>query len=97
MQWPPEESSNPKELHDFRTSNWYVGASTSPKDLAILLDISSGMKGEPLRLAKLTTMAIINTIGDDDYINVFTFSDTSQELVPCFKDILVQVIFFPNN
>ncbi|XP_066903805.1 voltage-dependent calcium channel subunit alpha-2/delta-4 isoform X1 [Halyomorpha halys] len=90
MQWPPEESNNPQELHDFRTSNWYVGASTSPKDLAIMLDISSSMTSDALHLAKLTVATIINTLGDDDFFNVFTFADTTQELVPCFKNMLVQ-------
>lgn len=99
MQWPPEESNNPQELHDFRTSNWYVGASTSPKDLAIMFDISSSMTSDALHLAKLTVVTIINTLGDDDFFNVFTFADTTQELVPCFKNMLVQVIrfFFQNK
>ncbi|XP_014246185.1 voltage-dependent calcium channel subunit alpha-2/delta-4 isoform X2 [Cimex lectularius] len=90
MQWPPEESKGNKELHDFRTSNWYVGASTSPKDLAIMMEVSSSMSSNDLELAKLTVKAIINTLGDDDFVNVFTFAETTKELLHCFKDLLVQ-------
>ncbi|KAF6216261.1 hypothetical protein GE061_000601 [Apolygus lucorum] len=90
MQWPPEEGSGGKDLHDFRSSNWYVGASTSPKDLAIMLDVSSGMTAAALDLAKKTVRTIIDTLGDDDFLNVFTFSEVTKELVPCYKGLLVQ-------
>ncbi|BES90285.1 Calcium channel [Nesidiocoris tenuis] len=90
MQWPPEESTSQKDLHDFRTSNWFVGASTSPKDLAIMMDVSSGMSTAALELAKKTVKTIIGTLGDDDFVNVFTFAEQTKELVPCYKDLLVQ-------
>ncbi|KAK9497931.1 hypothetical protein O3M35_003829 [Rhynocoris fuscipes] len=90
MQWPPEDATKSKDLHDFRTSDWYVGASTSPKDVVIMMESSFTMSGAALETAKLTVKSILNTLGDNDFVNVFTFSDTTKEVVPCFKDLLVQ-------
>lgn len=79
------------EIHDFRTSQWYVSAATSPKDIVILLDASSAVSSTKRALALLTARTILETLGDNDFVNVFRFADTAAEIVPCFKDMLVQV------
>ncbi|XP_034240269.1 voltage-dependent calcium channel subunit alpha-2/delta-4 [Thrips palmi] len=78
------------EIHDFRTSQWYVSAATSPKDVVILLDSSSSVSSTKRALALLTARTILETLGDNDFVNVFRFADTAAEIVPCFKDMLVQ-------
>lgn len=102
--WPPEELSsvwqrprNSRDIYDFRTSAWYVTASTSPKDLVILVDDSSSMSGRSASLARATTEAILNTVSENDFVNVFRFSDTVEEVVPCSKDTLLQVLYLNSN
>jgi voltage-dependent calcium channel alpha-2/delta-3 len=50
------------------------------------------MSGERREIAKSVVNAILDTLGDNDFVNVYRFSDTTEELVPCFKDMLVQVM-----
>ncbi|XP_044741537.1 voltage-dependent calcium channel subunit alpha-2/delta-3 [Chrysoperla carnea] len=98
--WPPEDpaSLNAKgektdrddHIYDFRHSAWFVDAATSPKDLVILLDASGSMTGQRSQLAAATVREILDTLGSNDYVNVFKFSDYTEEIVPCFKDLLVQ-------
>jgi hypothetical protein len=49
------------------------------------------MVGERREIAKSVVGAILDTLGNNDFVNVYRFSDTTEELVPCFKDMLVQV------
>ncbi|RZC42869.1 Ankyrin repeat domain containing protein [Asbolus verrucosus] len=98
--WPPEDMStlstvwqrprNSRNVYDFRSSAWYVSAATSPKDIVILIDNSGSMSGHKSNLARATTESILNTLGDNDFVNVYKFSDITEETVPCFKDMLVQ-------
>lgn len=96
--WPPEEASTlwqkPKshrDVYDFRSSAWYVSAATSPKDLVILVDSSDTMAGKKTNLAIATVEAILDTLSDNDYVNVYKFSDSTEEVVHCFRDMLVPV------
>jgi len=93
IKWPADYSTSRsrQELHDFRTSSWYIDSATSPKDVVILLDSSGSMGGERREIAKSVVSAILDTLGNNDFMNVYKFSDTTEELVPCFKDMLVQV------
>ena len=93
IKWPADYSTSRsrQELHDFRTSSWYIDSATSPKDVVILLDSSGSMVGERREIAKSVVSAILDTLGNNDFVNVYRFSDTTEELVPCFKDMLVQV------
>jgi voltage-dependent calcium channel alpha-2/delta-3 len=49
------------------------------------------MAGERREIAKSVVSAILDTLGNNDFVNVYKYSDTTVELVPCFKDMLVQV------
>ncbi|CAH1121282.1 unnamed protein product [Ceutorhynchus assimilis] len=97
ISWPPEDLSTLQESqsvvrrpYDFRSSAWYVGAATSPKDIAILLDASGSMAGHRANLARATVEALLDTLTDNDFVNIFRFSDVTKETLPCFKDQLVQ-------
>ncbi|XP_030748608.1 voltage-dependent calcium channel subunit alpha-2/delta-3 isoform X3 [Sitophilus oryzae] len=94
--WPPEDLSTLQESragrrpYDFRSAAWYVGAATSPKDIAILLDASGSMVGHRGNLGRAAVEAILDTLTDNDFVNVFKFSDETIETLPCFRDQLVQ-------
>ncbi|KAL2728968.1 voltage-dependent calcium channel subunit alpha-2/delta-3 isoform X1 [Vespula squamosa] len=99
--WPPMEFGTNKspsvpsnrvyrDVYDFRTSNWFVGAANSPKDLAILIDTMGYDSERNQRLISATTKAILDTLGPDDYVNVYRYGETAEEIVQCFKDSLAQ-------
>lgn len=100
ISWPPIEersfstgkSANRvvRDVYDFRISNWFVGAANSPKDLAILVDIDCYVSERNKRLAVTTVKTILDTLGPNDYVNVYRYGDTAEEIVQCFKDSLVQ-------
>lgn len=91
MKWPTDEVSVAQDLHDFRWSSWFVGAADSPKDVVILLDVSSTMSGLNKQLARVTVSAILDTLNDNDFVNVYTFAEQTEELLPCYRDMLAQV------
>nr|XP_012134761.1 PREDICTED: voltage-dependent calcium channel subunit alpha-2/delta-3 isoform X3 [Megachile rotundata] len=79
-----------RDVYDFRISQWFVGAANSPKDLAILIDVDCYASERNKRLTVTTVKTILDTLGPDDYVNVYRYGDTAEEIVQCFKDSLVQ-------
>jgi Ca-activated chloride channel homolog len=49
-------------------------ATAVPRDLVVLLDTSGSMGGAPLRQAKQVTEALINSLGEQDQLQVIEFS-----------------------
>ncbi|XP_062707159.1 voltage-dependent calcium channel subunit alpha-2/delta-4 isoform X3 [Aedes albopictus] len=93
--WPPETSYGSKEISDFRTEDWFIQAASSPKDVMILLDSSGSMSGKEYQLAVATASAIMDTLGDDDFFNLVSFTDQPKVIVPCFQDKMVRAT--PDN
>lgn len=93
--WPPEGSRGNREINDFRIEDWFIQAASSPKDIIILLDSSGSMSGKQFALAKTTAFAILETLGDDDFVNLITFSDVVRSAVPCFSGKMVRAT--PDN
>ena len=58
--------------------------------MVILLDNSGSMTGYRNYIAQLTIRSLLDTFSNNDFVNIFNYSDTVRELVPCFKDMLVQ-------
>ncbi|XP_078047218.1 voltage-dependent calcium channel subunit stolid isoform X3 [Augochlora pura] len=100
ISWPPtanrgsgsrRNGNRPvRDVYDFRISNWFIGAANSPKDLAILVDIECYASERIKRLAINTVKTILDTLGPNDYANVYRYGDSAEEIVQCFKDSLVQ-------
>ncbi|XP_057712110.1 voltage-dependent calcium channel subunit alpha-2/delta-4 isoform X3 [Corythoichthys intestinalis] len=88
IQWIPDE--NGVVTFDCRNRNWYIQAATSPKDVVIVVDVSGSMKGLRLTIAKHTINTILDTLGENDFVNIIAYSDYVRYLEPCFKGILVQ-------
>ncbi|CAH0395037.1 unnamed protein product [Bemisia tabaci] len=86
MQWKQE----PVDLYDCRMRNWFIEAAASPKDMLILIDNSGSMTGQRKEIARHAVNTILDTLGNNDYISVMTFTNDTEDVVPCFKDLLVQ-------
>ncbi|KAF4528188.1 hypothetical protein B566_EDAN014013 [Ephemera danica] len=78
------------DLYDCRTRNWYVEAATSAKDIIILLDISGSMAGSRQEIARHVVNNILDTLGNNDFVNIYKFSNETENLVKCFNESLVQ-------
>lgn len=86
MEW----KQDPVDLYDCRTRSWYIEAATSPKDILILVDNSGSMMGQRKEIARHVVNNILDTLGNNDYVNIMTFVNDTEEVVPCFKERLVQ-------
>ncbi|KAM5252744.1 voltage-dependent calcium channel subunit alpha-2/delta-4 isoform 15-T16 [Hipposideros larvatus] len=88
IKWTPDE--NGVITFDCRTRGWYIQAATSPKDIVIVVDTSGSMKGLRMTIAKHTVSTILDTLGENDFVNIIAYSDYIHYIEPCFKGILVQ-------
>ncbi|XP_032110352.1 voltage-dependent calcium channel subunit alpha-2/delta-4 isoform X5 [Sapajus apella] len=88
IKWTPDE--NGVVTFDCRNRGWYIQAATSPKDIVILVDVSGSMKGLRMTIAKHTITTILDTLGENDFVNIIAYNDYVHYIEPCFKGILVQ-------
>ncbi|XP_072855941.2 voltage-dependent calcium channel subunit alpha-2/delta-4 isoform X2 [Pogona vitticeps] len=88
IKWTPDE--NGVLSFDCRNRGWYIQAATSPKDIVIIVDISGSMKGLRLTIAKHTVVTILDTLGENDFVNIIAYNDYVHYVESCFKGILVQ-------
>lgn len=89
VKWSEEQYD---QTYDFRTRTWYTEAITSPKDIIILLDISGSMTGTRRQMSMQVVNQILDTLNDNDFVNIYTFNNVTKPLVDCFNDTLFQVI-----
>ncbi|KAL7294695.1 hypothetical protein TKK_0011996 [Trichogramma kaykai] len=93
MRWPVAHTADGRELsdtYDCRVRSWFIEASTCSKDMVVLVDNSGSMTGMSNTIAKATVATILSTLSNNDFVAVFNFSDTTDQIVPCFQDKLVQ-------
>uniref|UniRef100_G1K855 Calcium voltage-gated channel auxiliary subunit alpha2delta 4 n=1 Tax=Anolis carolinensis TaxID=28377 RepID=G1K855_ANOCA len=88
IKWTPDD--NGVLSFDCRNRGWYIQAATSPKDIVIVVDISGSMKGLLLTIAKHTIVTILDTLGENDFVNIIAYNDYVHYVESCFKGILVQ-------
>jgi predicted PurR-regulated permease PerM len=86
MKWKQEA-----DLFDCRNRFWYTEVATCSKDIVILMDNSGSMTGYRNTIAKLTVSNILDTLTNNDFVNVYKYSGGVDEVVSCFEDRLVQV------
>ncbi|XP_071960081.1 voltage-dependent calcium channel subunit alpha-2/delta-1-like isoform X3 [Antedon mediterranea] len=70
------------DVLDRRKQSWYIGAANSPKDVLILVDMSGSTSGITSNLIKVSVSEAIDTLGDDDFVNVAMFNDNTTFLDP---------------
>lgn len=63
------------DFFDCRLQSWYIMAAASPKDVILLLDTSGSMTGLRLEIGKKLIEFILDTLSDNDFFNVLTFSN----------------------
>ena len=73
------------DVYDCRKRSWYIETATCSKDIVILLDNSGSMTGFRNFIAQLTIKSILDTFSNNDFINIYNYSETVRELVPCFN------------
>lgn len=79
-------------VFDSRLRPWYIQAATCSKDVVILSDISGSMYGMHQSISSLVMRSLLMTFNNDDSINIIYFNTTTFYIVPCFTELLVQVI-----
>ncbi|XP_067855150.1 voltage-dependent calcium channel subunit alpha-2/delta-2a isoform X2 [Heptranchias perlo] len=82
--WGPP---NKIDLYDVRRRPWYIQGASSPKDMMIIVDVSGSVSGLTLKLMKTSVTEMLDTLSDDDYVNVASFNDEASP-VACFKQLV---------
>ncbi|XP_011305920.1 voltage-dependent calcium channel subunit alpha-2/delta-3 isoform X2 [Fopius arisanus] len=93
MQWRTSESADDEQsadLYDCRIRSWFIEAATCSKDMVILVDSSGSMEGMGYTIAKAVVASILDTLSNNDFVTIFEYTNITVDLVPCFKDKLVQ-------
>lgn len=67
---------------------WYIEAATCSKDMIILFDVSGSMTGFKNYVARRTLQAILETLSNNDYVNVYTFKNVTNFVVECFVNLV---------
>ncbi|XP_013401127.1 voltage-dependent calcium channel subunit alpha-2/delta-3 isoform X2 [Lingula anatina] len=78
------------DMFDCRTRGWYIQAAASPKDIVILLDSSGSMTGLRSKIARTTINKILDTLSDDDYFNIISYSTQPLYIDKCSNRTLIQ-------
>uniref|UniRef100_A0A8C3QHM6 Calcium voltage-gated channel auxiliary subunit alpha2delta 2 n=1 Tax=Cyanoderma ruficeps TaxID=181631 RepID=A0A8C3QHM6_9PASS len=65
----------------------YIQGASSPKDMVIIVDVSGSVSGLTLKLMKTSVYEMLDTLSDDDYVNVASFNEKAKP-VSCFKHLV---------
>ncbi|XP_034830585.1 voltage-dependent calcium channel subunit alpha-2/delta-3 [Maniola hyperantus] len=76
------------DTYDCRVKSWYIEAATCSKDVIVLFDVSGSMTGFKNYVARRTLDALLATLSNNDYVNVYKFNATTLEVVNCFKGLV---------
>nr|XP_055156820.1 voltage-dependent calcium channel subunit alpha-2/delta-1 isoform X2 [Nyctereutes procyonoides] len=78
---------NKIDLYDVRRRPWYIQGAASPKDMLILVDVSGSVSGLTLKLIRTSVSEMLETLSDDDFVNVASFNSNAQD-VSCFQHLV---------
>ncbi|XP_026738649.1 voltage-dependent calcium channel subunit alpha-2/delta-4 isoform X2 [Trichoplusia ni] len=76
------------DTYDCRVKSWYIEAATCSKEMIILFDVSGSMTGFKNYVARRTLGSILDTLSNNDYVNVYTFKNKTEFVVACFVDLV---------
>ncbi|XP_049892683.1 voltage-dependent calcium channel subunit alpha-2/delta-1-like [Epinephelus moara] len=86
--WIDSSNSASKiDLYDVRRRPWYIQGAASPKDMLILVDASGSVSGYTLKLIRTSVSKMLETLSDDDYVNVVYFNDKAS-YAACFENLV---------
>ncbi|KAM9334922.1 voltage-dependent calcium channel subunit alpha-2/delta-1a [Symphorus nematophorus] len=80
-------SANKIDLYDVRRRPWYIQGAASPKDMLILVDASGSVSGLTLKLIRTSVSKMLETLSDDDYVNVIYFNEDAKD-ASCFENLV---------
>ncbi|XP_070785372.1 voltage-dependent calcium channel subunit alpha-2/delta-1-like [Enoplosus armatus] len=81
------KSADKIDLYDVRRRPWYIQGASSPKDMLILVDASGSVSGLTLKLIRTSVCKMLETLSDDDYVNVVYFNDKAT-YASCFENLV---------
>uniref|UniRef100_A0A8L0DP86 Calcium channel, voltage-dependent, alpha 2/delta subunit 1a n=1 Tax=Oncorhynchus mykiss TaxID=8022 RepID=A0A8L0DP86_ONCMY len=81
------KTPNKIDLYDVRRRPWYIQGAASPKDMLILVDASGSVSGLTLKLIHTSVNEMLETLSDDDYVNVVYFNDKAMKAA-CFQNLV---------
>ncbi|XP_030005492.1 voltage-dependent calcium channel subunit alpha-2/delta-1-like isoform X5 [Sphaeramia orbicularis] len=80
-------SAHKIDLYDVRRRPWYIQGAASPKDMLILVDASGSVSGLTLKLIRTSVSTMLETLSDDDYVNVVYFNEDATNAA-CFQNLV---------
>jgi len=63
-----------EDTYDARLRPWYISASTGPKSVMLVLDVSGSMSGSRISILKDSAKNLISTLSLGDFVGVVAFS-----------------------
>ncbi|XP_034314932.2 VWFA and cache domain-containing protein 1 isoform X1 [Magallana gigas] len=80
------------DTYDPRFRPFYVSTTTTiPRDVVVVLETSSAMRGDKLFEAKHAVITVMETLGIEDRFGLIVFNDDVKTLKECYENQLVPV------
>ena len=68
--------------YDPRIRPWYVAATSGPKDVLLVIDVSGSMNNfDRIGLAREAAISVVNTLTNSDFVGIVLFSDSAEQLL----------------